>query len=79
MWEWMKKHPVLSWLMVLSVVGGGIAGALFLPEEWGLMRRILGGLMSGVGVGIILLGSRMLGAFGETDWDEPRDVDPPKR
>lgn len=70
MHRWIAQHPVLTALMVVLTASGGVLGALFFSDEWSLTRRVGLGMMCGLGVGLINLMNRMLGAY---EAEEPRD------
>ena len=74
-----KAHPFITAFVVICTVAGGVAG-LYLPfEDWGLARRIIAGAVGGFGCGLIIVTTRLVGAFGDEPEDEPtRSGDDPQ-
>jgi len=62
-----KGQRVLIIFTLLFVIAGGALGYYFLPQAWSELRRIGGGLLGGLGAAIIVLTSRMVGAYSETE------------
>lgn len=56
-----RRHPVISGLMIGCTIAGMILGALYLPEEWALARRLGAGAFSGAGVALLCTATKMLG------------------
>lgn len=55
-----RAYVVVIW--VLSMIGAlPIAVIFFYPDEWSLTRRLLAGLLLGVGTGLILTANRLIG------------------
>jgi hypothetical protein len=57
----LRRHPVITGLLLSCAVAGAVLGALYLPAEWTLLRRIAAGAFSGAGVGLLCTATRMLG------------------
>ena len=54
-----RRHPVLSALLLLCSVLGAVLGATFLPQEWALARRIAAGAVSGAGCWLLVTFARL--------------------
>ena len=62
-WAAIRRHPVITATMVLCVVVGTF-GAIFVPfEDWSVGRKMAAGALSGAWVGLLVTGTRMLGAW----------------
>ncbi len=57
----LARHPVISGFIISCMLGGVVLGLLYLPPDWSLMRRVLGGLVGGAGVGVFVTSHRMIG------------------
>ena len=53
--------PLAVAALALCVVGGAVAGYVYLPEEWHLARRIAGGGVSGFGCWLLVMVGRVIG------------------
>jgi hypothetical protein len=63
MWAVIRRHPVITATLVLCIAVGAI-GAIFVPfEDWSVGRKIAAGALSGAWVGLLVTGTRMLGAW----------------
>ena len=61
-WAAIRRHPVITATMVLCVVG--TFGAILVPfEDWSVGRKMAAGALSGAWVGLLVTGTRMLGAW----------------
>jgi len=56
-----RRHPVITGLMLACTLAGAIAGALYLPEEWAMARRLAAGAVAGAGVALLCTAPKMLG------------------
>lgn len=56
-----RQHPVISAILITGILLGAVLGAIFLPEDWSLARRIAGGTISGAGIGILLTMTKVFG------------------
>jgi len=54
-----REHPVVSAVIVSCTIAGTVAGVLYLPTEWTLLRRAGGGAAGGAGVGFLFTFSKM--------------------
>lgn len=60
-WRGLRAHPVITGVMLgCTLIGVGMGYQLLSPE-WSLWRRLLGGAVSGAGVGLTITASRMIG------------------
>jgi hypothetical protein len=75
----MKK--VMDWILNLELRGGkvivvftifltllgGLLGHLFLTSDWSEERRLAAGALGGLGAAVIVIMSRWVGAYSETE------------
>jgi hypothetical protein len=54
-----RRHPYLTATFVVGISLGALLGALFLPADWHLARRIAGGAVAGAGVGVFATVTRL--------------------
>ena len=60
-WAMVRRHPFITGTLVgCTVVGAGL-GLVYLSGEWSELRRIAAGAVAGVGVGLLLTTTKMLG------------------
>jgi hypothetical protein len=57
----LRRHPVITALMVVTTVGGMLLGGLYCPAEWSLARGLAAGALSGFVVGIFCTAPRIIG------------------
>ncbi|HVN40570.1 MAG TPA: hypothetical protein VMW19_20585 [Myxococcota bacterium] len=55
----LRRHPILTAIFALCITSGAVAGALFLPQDWSLARRIAGGVFAGAGTAVFLTVTRL--------------------
>jgi hypothetical protein len=55
------RHPIIVGVLVGSTLLGLVLGVFLLPQEWTVVRRILGGAVSGAGCGLICTAPRIIG------------------
>ena len=55
----LRRHPVLAVVFSLCIVSGAVLGVLYLPAEWSLARRVLGGVFAGAGTAVFLTVTRL--------------------
>jgi len=55
-----QRHRLMTALFVVSTLAGAVMAALLLPEDIALVRRILGGAISGAGVAFLMTATKML-------------------
>jgi len=48
----MRRHPIITGVMVVTTAGGAVAGGLYCPEDWSLVRAVVAGTLAGFVVGI---------------------------
>jgi hypothetical protein len=53
------SHPWLVVFSVALVVGGAVAGYLWLSPEWSALRRVAAGAVSGAGIMVLLGGPKL--------------------
>ena len=68
-----RAHPYLTALVVGCTVLGGGLGALLLTDEWPLWRRVAGGLLGGVSVGLLMTATRLTMFWGEASFETEDD------
>jgi hypothetical protein len=56
-----RDHPVITAILVVCTLAGALIGALYLPGEWHLARRIAAGAVSGAGTALLLTFTRLYG------------------
>jgi hypothetical protein len=69
----MKAHPVITGLCISCTVGGVLLAPWFTPDDWSLGRQIVGGAIAGLGCGLIIVATRITGAFGNDIEDDGRE------
>jgi hypothetical protein len=62
----LKGRGVMIVFSLICVVAGGLLGFYFLPQDWTSLRRIFAGMLGGAGSALIIVTSRMVGAYHET-------------
>lgn len=55
------RHPVISAVFAVLTIAGAVAGALYLPGEWSLARRLAGGAVAGAGTALFVTATRLIG------------------
>ena len=65
----LREHPYLTVLVVGCTVVGGALGVVVLTDEWPLWRRLAGGLLAGVGVGLLMTATRLTMFWGEASFE----------
>ena len=58
---WLRDHPIIALFMVSSALLGLVLGVVCLPDDWTLLRRLLGGVTGGLGAGLVIVAPRMVG------------------
>lgn len=53
------SHPWLLALAVVLVVGGAVAGYLYLSPEWTALRRSVAGAVAGAGIMVCIGGPKL--------------------
>jgi len=66
-WRMLSKHPIMTAVFIGSGVLGAVLGYLFLPEDWALWRKLTGGAFAGAFHGLLIIFSRMAGAWRPED------------
>jgi hypothetical protein len=57
----LRRHPVITALMIGCTLAGAVLGALYLSEDWSLLRRVAAGGVAGGGIGLLLTGTKLVG------------------
>ena len=57
----LRRHPVIVGVMVGCVLVGAVLGGAFLTDDWSLARRIAAGGVGGLGVGLLMTATKMIG------------------
>ena len=60
-WASVRRHPVVSGVMLGCILAGTVSGPLYLPEEWSLIRQLAAGAVAGAGTGLLVTATKMLG------------------
>lgn len=55
-----RDHPVITSVMVVCMLVGAVLGFALLTEEWSAARRILSGVVSGAGVGMLIVATKII-------------------
>jgi hypothetical protein len=55
------SHPVIAALFVACTLAGAVAGAVYLPGEWSLARRLAAGAFAGAGSALVVSATRLIG------------------
>lgn len=53
----------LGVFLIITSIGGIILSFIFAPDDWGIIRTVFAGILGGFGVGLIVVTSRLTGAF----------------
>jgi len=56
-----RAQPGLTAVLLGCTLLGTVAGAMHLPVEWHMVRRLAAGAVSGAGCGLIIVATRLLG------------------
>ena len=62
-----RSHPWISLSMAMCTIIGAVLGLLFLGDHLSPARRIVGGVIGGLGTGMLIFATRMMGAFDDDD------------
>ena len=57
----LARHPVISAVLLLCTVGGGVAGVMLLDADWSVVRRALAGGVGGAWIGLLFTATKMVG------------------
>jgi hypothetical protein len=57
----LRRHPVITSVMLVCSVAGAVLGALYLTGDWSLARRLAAGAVAGAGVGFLMTATKMMG------------------
>ena len=56
-----RAHPIIAGIFAGCVLLGVVLGFVLLPAEWALARRLAAGAVAGVGVGLTITATKMIG------------------
>lgn len=62
-----RKHPWFTAILLVSALGGAVFSFYLAPPEMGIARRVVGGVIAGVGIAVTIILTRVLGAFSEDE------------
>jgi hypothetical protein len=57
----LRRHPVISTILIVCTVAGTVLGEIYFPAEWSHLRRLAAGALSGGGVAFLITAPKMLG------------------
>ena len=57
----LRRHPVLTGAFLVLTAAGAAVGALYLPPEWTLLRRLLAGAVAGAGMALLATATKLVG------------------
>jgi hypothetical protein len=57
----LRRHPVISGLMLGLTLGGVLLGVVYLDAEWSLLRRAAAGGLVGFGTALLVTATKLLG------------------
>jgi hypothetical protein len=52
---------VIAALIAACTLAGAVAGAVYLPDDWSLARRIAAGAVAGAGSALLVTATRLIG------------------
>jgi hypothetical protein len=55
----LRRHPVVSAVLLGCTLAGALAGAWWLSGDWSLARRVAAGAVGGAGVGLLVTATRL--------------------
>ena len=55
----MRRHPVISGVILGGAVCGAVLGFFLLTEDWSALRRIAAGAVAGAGTGFVITATKM--------------------
>jgi len=56
----MRERPLLTFMMAAITAITLLVSVVFLPAEWALSKRLVVGVLAGVGMGIMVLATKMV-------------------
>jgi hypothetical protein len=57
----LRRHPVISGVILGGAVCGAVLGFLLLTDDWSALRRIAAGAVAGAGAGLVVTATKMFG------------------
>lgn len=67
----LRKHPWFTAILVIGAAGGAVFSWYFAPQDLTPARRIIGGIIAGLGIALTIVLTRVLGAFQDDSADKP--------
>jgi hypothetical protein len=61
LWAGLRRHPVITSVLLSCTILGAVCGVWLLTGEWSLARRLLAGAVAGAGTGFLITATKMLG------------------
>ena len=61
MWGFVRRHPVVSAVVIACTLAGAVLGGLLLTPEWPIWRRVLAGVVAGAGTGFLVTATKLYG------------------
>ncbi len=58
-----KEHPLIAIMLLGLSAAGALAGFVWLPPDWSVLRRLAAGAVAGVGIALLLMATRIMGAW----------------
>jgi len=56
----MRRHWLITALFIVGTIAGALLGAFQLPDDIALVRRVVGGAISGAGIAFLITATKML-------------------
>jgi len=56
----LRRNRAFTALFAVCIVAGAVAGVLYLPEDYSLIRRLFGGAISGGGIAFLMTATKLL-------------------
>jgi len=56
----MNRNRAFTALFAVCIVAGTVAGVCYLPDDFSLLRRLLGGAIGGGGIAFLMTATKML-------------------
>jgi hypothetical protein len=60
-WQSALRHPLITGVIATAIVAGAVLGAIYLSQDWTLVRRLAAGGVAGGGCGLLLTAYRIIG------------------
>jgi len=56
----LQRNPAFTALFAICISAGALAGFFYLPDDFSLVRRLLGGAVGGGGIAFLMTATKML-------------------